>query len=273
MQIMILTGNSLGAVSQEKEGDDTQSHPVLNPKLHRGSLLRRNPVNFWSYWDGFYRQSIAVKPSASHQVISRLAQLSERFLEVAQDISGRSLAAGLRADQLLQLHGSVHEYSCMKCGASSQYPAAWGVGDGPRCTAMNNQCNGLIRPHAILLGENLSHDKLNQAHDFLLKGTDLLVVAGTSVDFEYQGYLMCSAVSAGIPVLFADQLASPFCGTLLNADFDVDLLSGIVPIQLPSEQVLPLLVERLELSIQAGTTSRQALFEILNAVKVDAYAA
>jgi NAD-dependent SIR2 family protein deacetylase len=273
MQIMMLTGNSLSVTpfGKEGEGGDGQLQAASNTKLHRGSLLKRNPASFWNYWDGFYRASLAIKPGVSHQMISRLAKLSDRFLEVTQDIGGRSVSAGLHLDQLLELHGSLHEYSCLKCGASSQYPAAWGAGDGPRCAVMNNQCNGLIRPHAILLGENLSLEKLNKAQNFLLKGTDLLVVAGTCVDFEYQGYLMCGAVSARIPVLFVDPIASPFCGTLLNADFDVDLVTGIVPIQLPADQVLPLLVDHLERITQAGTITREDILDTLNTIKAEAY--
>lgn len=269
MQIMMLTGNSLGLAFPAKEGDEDQSSAVPNVKLHRGSLLTRNPVNFWRYWDGFYRESIAIKPSISHEMITRIANLSDRFLEVTQDIGGRSLAAGLRPDQLLELHGSLHEYACMKCGASSQYPAPWGAGDGPRCDARNNQCNGLIRPKATLLGENLSHTKLNDANEFLLKGTDLLVVAGTCVEFEYQGYLICSAVTAGIPVLFADPSASPFAGTLLNADFGVNLVGGIVPIQRPADLVLRTLADHLDRCINVGIQTRDALWDLVRAVKAE----
>lgn len=81
----------------------------------------------------FYRSKIIhadAKPNAAHVALARLEKAGKLKTVITQNIDGLHQMAGCQ--NVLELHGSLHRNTCMKCGAtylwSGSYP---GVGKHP----------------------------------------------------------------------------------------------------------------------------------------------
>lgn len=124
----------------------------------------------------FYRQRMLyldAKPNAAHRTLARWEAQGKLALVITQNIDGLHQAAG--SQNVVELHGSVHRNTCMRCG--KQYDAAVILHSGgvPHCT-----CGGIIKPDVVLYGESLNHSDLERAVKAIAQA-DVLIVAGTSL--------------------------------------------------------------------------------------------
>ena len=114
---------------------------------------------------------------------------------ITQNIDELHKRAG--SENILELHGSLFKTECTACGDvrpnhdspicealrghgapdSDATAARLKKSDLPICKVEN--CGGLLRPHVVWFGENLSFDVLDDA-DEELQNCDLCLVVGTS---------------------------------------------------------------------------------------------
>ena len=77
---------------------------------------------------------------------------------------------------VLELHGSVHRNTCLKCGEHYSLGEMMKLGDVPYCP----HCGGLIKPDVVLYEEGLDMSVVNEAI-FQISKADLMIIAGTSL--------------------------------------------------------------------------------------------
>ena len=127
----------------------------------------------------FYRKHIlhlSAKPNAAHEFLYRLEKEDKLRGIVTQNIDGLHKKAG--NIRVYEIHGSVHENTCLECGAS--YPAAAVAASSgiPRC-----ECGGVIKPEVVLYGEPLpKYVCIGALRE--ITNADTLIVAGTSLSVE-----------------------------------------------------------------------------------------
>ena len=93
---------------------------------------------------------------------------------ITQNIDGLHQAAGSK--NVLELHGSIQRFYCMKCGRNYPADLVW-AGEGvPYCPA----CQGMIRPDVVLYGEMLDQSVMQKAQS-AIRRADLMIVGGTSL--------------------------------------------------------------------------------------------
>lgn len=223
-------------------------------RLLTPNTLKNNPELFWAYWSTFLDNLKGVKPGVCHQAMAQMAQVCDGFLELTQNVDGLSRQAGLTDEQLIELHGRADVVECMRCRTQCEPPEDYD--SVPYCTSCGPMLKGLLRPGVTLFGENLSRKAIMRGHEFLAQ-SDLLVVAGTTIQFDYLVYLITEAIRQSIPVLYIDPNASPFAGALLTADFDTDLVGGIIPIRYGAELVLPMLLDEMKACQTEGVGREQ----------------
>lgn len=251
MKVLFLTGAgiSVSAGLHTYRGDDglykniqeTFGLPV--ERLLSAMTLNNNPELLWAYWHSFLANLDGAQPGICHQTMVELQKICDGFLEVTQNVDGLSRLAGMPETSLVELHGRADTVKCLRCKKETPPPP---MSDGvPYCKDCGNTHKGLLRPCVTLFGENLSRKSILQAHEFLASA-DLFVVTGTTIQFDYLVFLITEAIGQGVPVLYIDPKASPYAGALLSADFDTDLVGGIIPIRLGAELVLPLLLDDLK---------------------------
>ena len=127
----------------------------------------------------FYRKHMLfpeAKPNAAHRYLYELEKQDRLRGIVTQNIDGLHRAAG--NIRVYELHGNVHENTCMECNAT--YPMEYILrSEGiPRC-----ECGGVVKPNVVLYGEPLEKYVCIGARREITNA-DTLIVAGTSLSVE-----------------------------------------------------------------------------------------
>ena len=136
------------------------------------SFFVRHTAEFYDYYRGHLLYPDA-KPNAAHLALARLEQAGRLTAVITQNIDGLHQAAGSRT--VLELHGSVHHNSCLRCSRTYGLDAILGSTGVPTC-----ECGGMIKPDVVLYEEALNADVMGAAVDHLA-AADTLIVGGTSL--------------------------------------------------------------------------------------------
>ena len=139
--------------------------------LSHGYFMRQTDA----FWD-FYKKVMLypeAKPNAAHEALALLEKRGKLKAVVTQNIDGLHQAAGSRT--VWELHGTVHQNSCMRCGKPYSLADVLAQEGTPRCS-----CGGVIKPDVVLYGESLDGDVITGALD-AIGACDLLIVGGTSL--------------------------------------------------------------------------------------------
>ena len=127
----------------------------------------------------FYRKYMLhpdAEPNAAHRFLYGLEKQDRLRGIVTQNIDGLHRKAG--NIRVYELHGNVHENTCMECGASWPPEAVLHARGIPRC-----ECGGVIKPNVVLYGEPLEKYVCIGARREIANA-DTLIVAGTSLQVE-----------------------------------------------------------------------------------------
>ncbi|MDD2522896.1 MAG: NAD-dependent protein deacylase [Anaerolineaceae bacterium] len=137
------------------------------------SFMVTHPEEFYTYKrENLYYPDAT--PNLAHLALARLEANRQDVTVITQNIDGLHQAAGSK--NVLEIHGSMQRFYCMKC--HRDYPAAlvW-EGEGvPLCPP----CGGMIRPDVVLYGEMLDQRVMAEAQN-AIRRADLMIVGGTSL--------------------------------------------------------------------------------------------
>ncbi|MCG6908997.1 MAG: NAD-dependent deacylase [Deltaproteobacteria bacterium] len=120
------------------------------------------------------------EPNRAHLAITDLERSGKLCGVVTQNVDGLHQKAGTSDEMVFQLHGDLSHAKCLKC--HSRYPmqtvAGWmesGI-EEPVC----EKCNGMLKPDAVLFGEQLPIGVLSEA-ERRSRECDLCVVLGSTL--------------------------------------------------------------------------------------------
>lgn len=125
----------------------------------------------------YYRSKIIhadAKPNAAHVALARLEKAGKLKTVITQNIDGLHQMAG--SQNVMELHGSLHRNSCMKCGASYGLDHILASENIPLC----NQCHGIIKPDVVLYQEMLNSQVMESAISHIMNA-DMFIIGGTSL--------------------------------------------------------------------------------------------
>ena len=129
----------------------------------------------------FYRNQLMppedIRPNTAHLRLAQLEQAGKLQAIVTQNVDGLHEKAGSK--KIFNLHGSIYENRCLRCGRRFDGLAgarvirnAPGI---PRC-----HCGGIIKPDVVLYEEGLDQDVLEGAIHAISQA-DVLIIGGTSL--------------------------------------------------------------------------------------------
>ena len=136
------------------------------------SFFDAKPKEFFE----FYRKKMIylnAKPNAAHKKLEQWERDGRLKAVVTQNIDGLHQMAGSK--RVLELHGSVHRNTCMKCGRKYGIEAVLHSEGIPLCA-----CGGIIKPDVVLYEEGLDENTLLEAVN-VIRNADVLIVGGTSL--------------------------------------------------------------------------------------------
>ncbi len=136
------------------------------------SFFLQHTADFFDY----YRRNLVypdAKPNPAHRALARLERAGKLSAVITQNIDGLHQAAG--SEHVVELHGSVHRNTCLRCGRSYPLATVLRAEGVPLCS-----CGGVIKPDVVLYEEALDGDVLEAAVSYL-RDADTLIVGGTSL--------------------------------------------------------------------------------------------
>ena len=134
---------------------------------------------FFKHTDTFYKFykdmmiDTKARPNAAHIFLANLEK-KKNLTVITQNIDGLHQMAG--SSNVLELHGSIHRNTCLKCGAHYTLEEILKMDSTPKCP----KCGGLIKPNVTLYEEQLDQNVLRNAIKAISEA-DLMIIAGTSL--------------------------------------------------------------------------------------------
>lgn len=132
-----------------------------------------HPEEFYDFYKNHMIYQDA-KPNKAHEVLAKLEKTGKLGAVITQNIDGLHQAAGSK--KVYELHGSVKNNSCTKCGKSYSLDYIMSSPGVPLCS-----CGAIIKPDVVLYGEQLDTYTLEMSSAYAT-AADMLIVGGTSLN-------------------------------------------------------------------------------------------
>ena len=136
------------------------------------SFLMNHPEEFYEFYRGKMLYPNA-EPNDAHRLFASLEKAGHDVTVVTQNIDGLHEKAG--SSKVLELHGTVHENYCLRCGKKYPMKTVYEAAGAPKCA-----CGGMIRPNVVLYEESLDEHVIDRTVDAIRKA-DMVIVVGTSL--------------------------------------------------------------------------------------------
>lgn len=138
------------------------------------SFFMRKPEIFYDFYKSTMIYTDA-EPNEAHKALARLEALGKLKAVVTQNIDGLHQKAGSKA--VYELHGTIMQNYCMKCG--KPYGLDYVIqSDGvPRC----EKCGGMVKPDVVLYEEGLDDTTIRKSVEAIAEA-DVLIIGGTSLN-------------------------------------------------------------------------------------------
>ena len=124
----------------------------------------------------FYKDKmncLNAEPNIVHKYLYELEKKGKLKAIITQNIDGLHTKAGNK--NVYELHGTIYENYCTKCGKEYNAEYVFNNEGIPKCT-----CGGIIKPKVVLYEEGLDQDILTESI-YHISVSDLMIVAGTSL--------------------------------------------------------------------------------------------
>lgn len=177
--IVVLTGAGVSAESgldtfrDSGEGLWSKYDPT---RLATPEAFQADPELVTRWYDWRRLRCAEAEPNAGHGALARLQERCEHagreFTLLTQNVDRLHHAAGSR--DVVELHGTLWEWRCVRCGESKEERGPAFEGYPLRCA-----CGGLRRPGVVWFGEALPSDAIERAQQ-AIGSCDLFLSVGTS---------------------------------------------------------------------------------------------
>ena len=160
-------------------------------------------------WQGRLRSPVwAATPTAGHLALVALERQGRLDLLVTQNTDGLHQLAGNDPERVVEIHGTMREVICMRCGdrgpAAPTLERVAGGDEDPVCLT----CGGILKSATISFGQSLVASDLARAES-AARQADLLLAAGSSLRVHPAAGLVPLARSHGARVVIVN--AEPTC--------------------------------------------------------------
>jgi NAD-dependent deacetylase len=204
--------NGVWTKDPEAERLSTIDVYLSEPEVRRRAWQHRLDSPTWS-----------ALPNRGHEALVRLQERGKLERVITQNVDGLHLRAGNHPELVTEIHGTMREVVCTRCGERSPMESVLervlaGEQDPPCRTlqAGGLQCGGILKSATVMFGENLVPGDLVRA-ERSVRDADLLLSIGTTLTVYPAAGLVPFALGAGTPVIIINAEATPY-------DSDADLV-------------------------------------------------
>ena len=230
-RIVVLTGAGISTDSGIPDFRGPQGVWTKNPKAERLSNIHyymTDPEVRKLAWRGrLEHPAWRAVPNAGHAALVQLERRGKLLAIVTQNIDGLHQRAGHSAERVIEVHGTVHDVICMRCGwrgpMQETLERVRAGEEDPSCV----KCGGILKSATISFGQSLVPEVIERAAR-ASADADLFIAVGTSLQVYPVAGLLPLAKNAGAGVIIANAEPTP-----------MDHLADAV-ISSPISQTLPL---------------------------------
>jgi NAD-dependent deacetylase len=199
--------NGVWTKNPEAERLSTLDAYLSDPEVRRRSWQSRLASPTWT-----------ARPNPGHLALVDLERQGRLDTLVTQNIDGLHQAAGNDPGLVVEIHGTMREVVCLRCGDRNPADVALGrvrAGEAdPRClagTTDGESCGGILKSATISFGQSLVAADLERAEEAAL-ACDLILAVGTSLGVYPAAGLVPAAASAGAAVVIVNAEPTPYDG-------------------------------------------------------------
>jgi len=188
------------------------------------SAFQSNPHKVWRMLEELL-SLVDCRPNRGHEAMARLEEMGIIHGIVTQNIDGLHQKAGSR--HVIEFHGSMASFSCPGCGAKKLLAEVRLMELPPQCPV----CRSILKPDVVFFDEQIPPQALGETQK-LLRGADVLLVAGTSCEVVPASFIPTQVLSQG--------------GTLIEINL-APVLAGIARVSLAGKftEVMSAIVDQM----------------------------
>lgn len=154
-------------------------------------------------------EMFSASPNDGHRALVALERTGRLHTLVTQNIDGLHVIAGSSPDSVVEIHGTVHRWECVECGARGPMDEALdrvraGESDPP-CLL----CGGVMKSATVMFGQSLVTADLLRA-EIAATEADVLLAVGTSLSVYPIAGMVPIALEAGRSVVIVNAEPTPF---------------------------------------------------------------
>ncbi len=179
--------------------------------------FRTRPETFYEWLYPLAQLTVQALPNAAHRALAVLETHGPLQALITQNIDMLHHKAG--SANIVEVHGHMRQMTCITCYAeveAGQYIDHFlETRTVPLCP-----CGGVLKPNVILFGEQLPVHALNAAKSHTRR-SDLMIVAGSSLQVSPAGDFPALAKSTGSRLIVINQEATPaddFADVVIHED-------------------------------------------------------
>ena len=149
------------------------------------------------------------QPNAGHVALAELERKGKVHTLVTQNVDGLHVKAGSSLERLVEIHGNVREYTCMRCGDRGPIEAILdrvrAGEEDPRC----ERCGGIVKTATISFGQNLVPEDLARS-EAAAADCDCFLAIGTSLTVYPVAQLPGIALRNGARLVIINAQETPY---------------------------------------------------------------
>lgn len=212
-RIVVLTGAGISTESGIPDFRGPQGLWTRNPKAEKLSnihhYLADPEVRQLAWASRVDHPAWHATPNAGHCALVHLERRGTLHAVVTQNIDGLHQRAGLSSDRVIEVHGTMHDAMCMRCGwRGPMQPVLDRVRageDDPPCA----DCGGILKSATISFGQALVAEVIERAMR-VAQEADLLLAVGSSLQVYPVAAAVPAAKAAGARLVIVNAEPTPF---------------------------------------------------------------
>jgi NAD-dependent deacetylase len=205
--VVVLTGAGISTDSGIPDFRGPQGVWTKDPKAERTSHLSyyvSDPAVRRLAWQHRLRSPAwTAQPNAGHLALVELQRRATLHTLLTQNIDELHQRAGIDADKVVELHGTMRRYVCLDCGAGGPMEEALARvragDDDPACL----HCSGILKSATISFGQSLVPEDIARAERAAAEA-DLLLAVGSTLSVHPAAGLVPLAKAAGARIVIVN---------------------------------------------------------------------
>jgi NAD-dependent deacetylase len=212
-RIVALTGAGISTESGIPDFRGPQGVWTTNPKAERLSNIHyymSDPeVRRLAWQQRLVHPAWTAVPNAGHRALADLERAGRLHALITQNIDGLHQRAGNSPDRVIEVHGTVHQYICMRCETRGPMHAVLdrvrAGEDDPAC----RECGGILKSATISFGQPLVPEVIARAMRAAGEAEVLLAIGSTLQVYPVAGAVP-DAKAAGARVVIVNAEPTQF---------------------------------------------------------------